>query len=96
MNKNFLFGLCTALIFCFSVSAQGPGSQTARPLPEGNGKALVATACTTCHEATMITNAGHTRDDFSSFRHHRKAILRKNQEFVFVRNLYVLDFRLDG
>src|SRR4029077_3210143 len=64
MRKNSLFGLVTGMVFCFTVSAQGQGKQPARPLPEGNGKKIVETACTTCHAATMITNSGHTLEDW--------------------------------
>src|SRR6266566_4988987 len=53
MPRTSLIGLFTAMVFCSTVSAQ-------RPLPAGNGKALVETACTTCHAITLITGAGHT------------------------------------
>src|SRR3954452_13722559 len=64
MRKQFLFGLGVALVLCIRVGAQGPGGQTPAPLPEGNGKALVSTACTTCHAANMITDTGHTAEDW--------------------------------
>src|SRR6185503_10941263 len=64
MRKNLLFGLAAALVFCITVAAQGPGAQTSQPLPAGNGKAIVETACTTCHAANMITDAGHTAEDW--------------------------------
>src|SRR5207247_7015150 len=64
MTKNSLFGLLMAMVFCSIVSAQGQGGQPARSLPEGNGKSIVETACTTCHAVTMITNAGHTSADW--------------------------------
>src|SRR5690349_7841860 len=35
-------------------------AQTTRPLPPGEAKAIVQTACTTCHALTLITGAGHT------------------------------------
>src|SRR5262245_15095878 len=62
MTKKFLFGL---LIFsaCCAVSAQGPGGQAAQSLPAGDAKALVDSACTTCHAVTMITSAGHTSEE---------------------------------
>src|SRR6266481_4869066 len=64
MSKNFLFGILIALVFSSTLSAQGQGGQPARPLPEGNGKTIVETACTVCHAVTMITSTGHTREDW--------------------------------
>src|SRR5262245_37521123 len=64
MSKKFLFGLFAITVLCFTVSAQGPGGQQAKPLPEGPGKDIVATACTACHAATMITTTGHTPEDW--------------------------------
>src|SRR6266853_1579081 len=48
----------TAMLF-----GQG-GKQAARPLPNGDAKALVETACTTCHPITMITTTGHSPEDW--------------------------------
>ena len=64
MSKNFLFGILIVMVISSTVSAQGQGGQPARPLPEGNGKTIVETACTVCHKATMITSTGHTREDW--------------------------------
>ena len=64
MRKNSLFGLLVLVVFCCSVSAQRSGGQAAPPLPAGDAKAIVDTACTTCHATTMITNAGHTPEDW--------------------------------
>ncbi len=65
MSKKSLLGLLIVMIFCCVVSAQAPrGAQPAQALPAGDAKALVETACTTCHAATMITNAGHTHEDW--------------------------------
>ena len=64
MNKNFLLGLLILTTFCFAVSAQAPAGQAAQSLPAGDAKAIVETACTTCHAATMITNTGHTPEDW--------------------------------
>ncbi len=59
------FRFLTAMVFCFAVSAHGQGNQpAARPLPAGDGKAIVETACTACHELTLITTAGHTPADW--------------------------------
>ena len=63
MRKS-LFGLAVSFIFAISVAGQGPGAQTSRALPDGNGKAIVDAACTTCHAANMITDAGHTAEDW--------------------------------
>jgi virginiamycin B lyase len=57
MVKTTLF----ALIFFTAVLAQG---QTTKPLPAGNGKDIVATACTACHAITLITDGGHTPADW--------------------------------
>jgi virginiamycin B lyase len=39
-------------------------AQSAKPLPAGSGKDLIATACTACHALDLITNAGHTPADW--------------------------------
>ena len=64
MSKKSLFGLLIVVLYCCAVLAQGPAGQAAQSLPTGDSKAIVETACTTCHAATMITNAGHTREDW--------------------------------
>src|SRR3954453_5537476 len=61
MARTTLFGLLTAIFVCSAVSAQG---QNSRPLPPGNGREIVSTACTTCHAITLITNTGHTPADW--------------------------------
>ena len=58
MSKNCLFGLFIQVAVCLVASAEG------QSLPAGNAKALVETACTTCHATTMITSAGHTPEDW--------------------------------
>ena len=63
MRKS-LFGLAVAFVFSITIAAQGPGAQTSQALPEGNGKAMVGTACTTCHAINLITDAGHTAEDW--------------------------------
>src|ERR1700688_1348959 len=50
-----LTGLCSAL------SAQGAAT---KPLPPGEKKLLVETACTACHELTLIPSTGHTPEDW--------------------------------
>jgi virginiamycin B lyase len=64
MSKKSLFGVLIVVVYCCAVLAQGPGGQAAQSLPPGDGKAIVDSACTTCHAATMITNAGHTPEDW--------------------------------
>ena len=61
MNKNSFVTLLAAVVFSSATSAQ---PQSRRTAPEGNGKQILETACTTCHPITMITNAGHTREDW--------------------------------
>src|SRR5689334_19458859 len=38
-------------------------------LPNGNGKQIIETQCTVCHELLRITNAGHTRDEWDNVVH---------------------------
>src|ERR1700685_4812917 len=56
MAKTIFFGL----ILCAAVWAQ----EQNRPLPAGNGKDIVATACTACHAITLITDGGPTPADW--------------------------------
>ena len=35
-----------------------------RPLPDGPGKDAVQATCTQCHALSMVSNAGHTHDDW--------------------------------
>src|SRR6516164_4618238 len=58
MAKNCVLGLSSAIVICFAILLQG------QSLPNGDSKALVEKACTTCHAATMITSAGHTPEDW--------------------------------
>ena len=64
MSKNCLLGLAIFVAFCCVVSAQGPAAPAAQTLPAGDAKAIVSSACTTCHAETMITSTGHTREDW--------------------------------
>src|SRR5512143_521008 len=57
MTKSSLFVLLTAATFL-----QGQPKQ--RPLPAGDAKTIVETACTTCHALSLITGAGHTHADW--------------------------------
>ena len=60
--KTFRSLFVIAMVCCSGL--WGQGKQGARPLPPGNMKEMVETACTTCHPATMITSAGHTSEDW--------------------------------
>jgi virginiamycin B lyase len=67
MKYNSFVTILAAAVLCSTAFAQGgrKGSkQAAAPLPEGNGKQILESACTTCHPISMITNAGHTREDW--------------------------------
>ena len=64
MSKNRVVVLATAVVLCLTASAQRQGKQASRPLPEGNAKTILETACTSCHAITMITSTGHTREDW--------------------------------
>src|SRR5580658_6698507 len=59
MARIRLFGL--VMIVSAALSSQ---AQTARPLPAGNGRDIVSTACTACHAITLITDGGHTAADW--------------------------------
>src|SRR5690242_21181525 len=61
MTQQAIFAIIAAVAFVPAVSAQ---RQNNRPLPPGDGKAIVETACTTCHALTLITGAGHTAADW--------------------------------
>src|ERR1700685_1433298 len=62
MTKN-LFR--TTILFSATLAAQAQLKQPAtRPLPAGPAKSIVETACTACHELTLITTAGHTPADW--------------------------------
>src|SRR5262245_30554587 len=50
------------LAFSFAAFAQNQ-------LPNGNGKQVVESACSACHELTRITMAGHTRDEWDTVVH---------------------------
>ena len=43
-------------------------------LPNGNGKQVVEVACTMCHQANLILNAGHTRDEWDMIVHNMIAM----------------------
>src|SRR5581483_3612376 len=60
MTKSSLFVLLTAAVLLQGQSKQGKG----RPLPDGPAKAVVETACTTCHALNLITGGGHTPPDW--------------------------------
>jgi len=64
MLKTILLSLAAVTLFSVSLSAQGRGKAPARPLPEGPGKAIVETACTSCHPAAMVTSTGHTPEEW--------------------------------
>ena len=51
---RFLIGMAV----CSAVFAQQ------KSLPAGDAKAVVETACTTCHALSLITGAGHTPADW--------------------------------
>jgi len=62
MTKSSLFVLLTAAAF---LQGQTQGQTKQRPLPAGPAKSIVETACTTCHELTLITGgSGHTPADW--------------------------------
>src|SRR5262249_39741058 len=64
MAQRSVFGILIVMSFCYAISAQAPQGQPAQTLPEGNAKAIVNAACTTCHAVTMITGSGHTKEEW--------------------------------
>jgi cytochrome c5 len=74
MQRFSLFGASLMLL----VASSGPlQAQPANPLPEGEGRALVATACTQCHALTPIVTG---RDGANGWRRHvQNMVLRGAQ-----------------
>jgi virginiamycin B lyase len=64
MLKTILLSLAAVTLVSAPVLAQGRAKAPARPLPDGPGKALVETQCTTCHAVTMVTGMGHTPEEW--------------------------------
>ncbi|MEQ1949446.1 MAG: cytochrome C [Bryobacteraceae bacterium] len=62
--KTALLTIAAAGLSCAPLAAQGRGKQAARPLPDGPGKTILENSCTSCHPASMITNTGHTAEDW--------------------------------
>jgi virginiamycin B lyase len=63
--KLTLILVVAALAWC----AQPGWGQTSPQLPDGNGKETVQKACGSCHAMTTVTNAGHTRAEWTSVLH---------------------------
>src|SRR5579871_5145307 len=55
---KLLASLCAGMSFAAALQAQN------KPLPAGNAKALIESACTACHDLNLITSAGHTPEDW--------------------------------
>jgi virginiamycin B lyase len=57
--------LFVPLLFTVS-SVQSQAQRGAAPvaLPDGNGKDIVATACSQCHALTLVTGAGYSREEW--------------------------------
>jgi virginiamycin B lyase len=62
MRKVSLLAVFFTALFC--VSSPVLAQQKSKPLPAGNAKAIVENACTACHAANLITDGGHTREDW--------------------------------
>lgn len=62
MKRALVYGALSAAAFCVTFAIPSRAQQ--KSLPPGNAKAIVETACTACHELTLITNAGHTPEDW--------------------------------
>jgi virginiamycin B lyase len=68
MLKTILVLAAAGAVFFSVVPAHGQRGQTAPvALPDGNGKELVQTLCSTCHGLNQITNSwGHTHDGWQA------------------------------
>ena len=66
MGKRIMVPLIVAAALVSYVAAQNRAGQAARPLPEGSGKEVIQGACESCHSLTLVTNAGHTREDWQT------------------------------
>src|SRR5258708_14160060 len=64
MFRKMLTVIAAAVAIPCLVFAQGRGKLADKPLPEGNGKATLEAACAGCHPINMITNTGHTGEEW--------------------------------
>src|SRR6266853_5380631 len=69
MSTKFLLPLITvalagSLALAPLALAQGRAGLTERPLPDGAGKAAIEGACAECHAMALVTNSGHTPQDW--------------------------------
>src|SRR5262245_35571619 len=73
--------LCTTLI----AGAQAPpAGRTQQALPEGNGKAIVETACSKCHGLNMITGSwGNTREGWQELVNSMVVLPKDQSDAVF-------------
>jgi virginiamycin B lyase len=64
MQAKSVSTMILAVVFGFALTAR---SQDRVQLPEGDGKAIIQTACNACHSLTNITNSGgHTPEDWGT------------------------------
>jgi len=63
MTKHTILPPAIALICAAMLWSQSRGTPE-RPLPDGPGRDAVQAACTQCHALAMVSNAGHTHDDW--------------------------------
>src|SRR5262245_35089641 len=63
MKKNLGLAIVVTLGSVIALLAQTKGKEQAKGLPEGNGKAIVESACSVCHATNLVT-AGHTPEDW--------------------------------
>jgi virginiamycin B lyase len=64
MLKNVFPVAAAVLALPCLLVAQGRGKLPDKPLPDGNGKATIEQACAGCHPLNMITNTGHTGEEW--------------------------------
>lgn len=67
MTKRFLSWTTTAVLLCCAGLVRAQRAQRAEvSLPDGEGKAVVETACSTCHGLDRVTGNGFSRDGWKS------------------------------
>ena len=65
LTKGLWMGLLlSAMMHPLSTSAQEPGGKP-KPLPEGKGKNIVASACSSCHGVSVITDSKRSLEDWT-------------------------------
>ena len=64
MSTKILLPLITMALAGSLALAQGRAGLVERPLPDGAGKAAIEGTCADCHAMALVTNTGHTPQDW--------------------------------